>query len=258
MNQRTLTWTSLFKTRLGTYLHGEQSYHHAKFQIFLVSQNHKPLHFVTRICNLYNVHMESCNECKKVQLILIIFAGLGNIFNLLLSINAACNFLLYCVLSAKYRKTFKALFCERSRLSRLRRQETLALSLTRSTNSQRFNPNSSTFKKNANYCQTPRNLEVTIYVFNKEKYVNTYNLRMRRDFFSNSWCYRFGNSSPSSCVDVRIIWTEWFVKKELIEKHTLVYSIKTFKCAMCGQLLNELNNENVSFADSKFSWFTAI
>ncbi|GLV32264.1 Proctolin receptor [Carabus blaptoides fortunei] len=39
--------------------------------------------------------------------------GLGNIFNLLVSINAACNFLLYCALSRKYRRTFKILFCHR-------------------------------------------------------------------------------------------------------------------------------------------------
>lgn len=35
-----------------------------------------------------------------------ILLGLGNIFNLLVSINAACNFLLYTVLSDKYRKLF--------------------------------------------------------------------------------------------------------------------------------------------------------
>ncbi len=35
-----------------------------------------------------------------------ILRGLGNIFNLLVCINAACNFLLYTVLSDKYRQTF--------------------------------------------------------------------------------------------------------------------------------------------------------
>lgn len=103
------------------------------------------------------------------------FLALGNIFNMLITVNASCNFLLYCVLSAKYRSTFKSLFCER----RLKRQDTLALSLTRSTNSKRFNPNSAAFKRNASYTQTPRNLEVTIYFFNKGKYVNTYNLCMK-------------------------------------------------------------------------------
>lgn len=36
---------------------------------------------------------------------------LNNIFNLLISINAASNFILYCALSDKYRKTVKVLFC---------------------------------------------------------------------------------------------------------------------------------------------------
>lgn len=43
-----------------------------------------------------------CRCCEKV---------LNNIFNLLISINAASNFILYCVLSDKYRKTVKLIFC---------------------------------------------------------------------------------------------------------------------------------------------------
>ncbi|ODM93653.1 FMRFamide receptor, partial [Orchesella cincta] len=43
-----------------------------------------------------------------------ILLGLGNIFNLLVAINAACNFLLYTALSDKYRKYFCAFFfCQR-------------------------------------------------------------------------------------------------------------------------------------------------
>lgn len=36
---------------------------------------------------------------------------LGNIFNFLMSINAAGNFILYCLLSQKYRRTFLQIFC---------------------------------------------------------------------------------------------------------------------------------------------------
>lgn len=36
---------------------------------------------------------------------------LNNIFNLLITVNAASNFILYCLLSDKYRKTVKALLC---------------------------------------------------------------------------------------------------------------------------------------------------
>lgn len=43
-----------------------------------------------------------------------ILLGLGNIFNLLVAINASCNFLLYTALSDKYRKYFCAFFfCQR-------------------------------------------------------------------------------------------------------------------------------------------------
>jgi len=39
-----------------------------------------------------------------------ILHGLGNIFNFLVTINAACNFMLYCALSDKYRRTFLLTF----------------------------------------------------------------------------------------------------------------------------------------------------
>lgn len=40
-----------------------------------------------------------------------ILVSLGNIFNLLMSINSAGNFVLYCLLSQKYRRTFVNMFC---------------------------------------------------------------------------------------------------------------------------------------------------
>lgn len=40
-----------------------------------------------------------------------VLRALGNIFNCLVSVNAACNFLLYCALSDKYRRTFMRTFC---------------------------------------------------------------------------------------------------------------------------------------------------
>ncbi|XP_054707619.1 FMRFamide receptor-like [Uloborus diversus] len=42
---------------------------------------------------------------------LYLLHGLGNIFNFLMSINAAGNFVLYCLLSQKYRRTFIQIFC---------------------------------------------------------------------------------------------------------------------------------------------------
>lgn len=43
--------------------------------------------------------------------VFVFFAVLNNIFNLLITVNAASNFILYCLLSDKYRKTVKALLC---------------------------------------------------------------------------------------------------------------------------------------------------
>lgn len=40
-----------------------------------------------------------------------LITGLSNIFNFLMSINAAGNFVLYCLLSQKYRRTFVNMFC---------------------------------------------------------------------------------------------------------------------------------------------------
>jgi len=40
-----------------------------------------------------------------------VLRALGNIFNCLVSFNMACNFLLYCALSDKYRRTFLMTFC---------------------------------------------------------------------------------------------------------------------------------------------------
>lgn len=42
---------------------------------------------------------------------LYLLRGLGNIFNFLMSLNSAGNFVLYCLLSQKYRRTFVQIFC---------------------------------------------------------------------------------------------------------------------------------------------------
>lgn len=41
-----------------------------------------------------------------------LITGLNNIFNILMASNASCNFVLYCVLSEKYRRTFHKVFCK--------------------------------------------------------------------------------------------------------------------------------------------------
>lgn len=56
---------------------------------------------------IYNIFHEPDSVSNEYVLLL----GLGNIFNLLVSFNAACNFVLYCALSDKYRTTFMLTFC---------------------------------------------------------------------------------------------------------------------------------------------------
>ncbi|XP_018323381.1 uncharacterized protein LOC108735748 [Agrilus planipennis] len=84
--------------------------------------------------------------------------GLGNIFNFLITLNASCNFILYCVLSDKFRRTFKIVFCSRG----LSRQDTL-ITLTGGsrTASQRFHSQRNLIKRGTSEYvpRTPRNLE---------------------------------------------------------------------------------------------------
>lgn len=99
---------------------------------------------------------------------------LGNIFNLLVMVNAPCNFVLYCLLSKKFRSTFMKLFWDRRKAKQLE-TETILLSRMKSTKT--FNPyKHGLMKRNQSEYHTPRNLEVNIYFFNKGKYVNTYNV----------------------------------------------------------------------------------
>jgi Serpentine type 7TM GPCR chemoreceptor Srw len=56
---------------------------------------------------IYKIFQASGSDADEEALLL----GLGNIFNFLVTINAACNFLLYCALSDKYRRTFMLTFC---------------------------------------------------------------------------------------------------------------------------------------------------
>ena len=53
----------------------------------------------TLIYKIFHVTKMGSNEEAVLR-------ALGNIFNFLVSLNAACNFLLYCALSDKYRRTF--------------------------------------------------------------------------------------------------------------------------------------------------------
>ena len=58
------------------------------------------------IALIYHLFQEPSPNTVESNIIL----GLGNIFNFLVTINAACNFVLYCALSDKYRRTFLITF----------------------------------------------------------------------------------------------------------------------------------------------------
>ncbi|RZC43234.1 uncharacterized protein BDFB_008730, partial [Asbolus verrucosus] len=91
--------------------------------------------------NFYEAQDE---ETKNIHL------ALGNIFNFLVTVNASTNFIMYCVLSKKYRTTFKSLFCER----RKNRQDTLILTSTRT----RYSSYHNGLRRNISEYHTPRNL----------------------------------------------------------------------------------------------------
>jgi hypothetical protein len=56
----------------------------------------------TAITLIYNLFHQPPTNSVEENIVL----GLGNIFNFLVTINASCNFMLYCALSDKYRRTF--------------------------------------------------------------------------------------------------------------------------------------------------------
>jgi len=57
----------------------------------------------TLIYKIFHVAKFTSNEEAVLR-------ALGNIFNFLVSLNSACNFILYCALSEKYRRTFMLTF----------------------------------------------------------------------------------------------------------------------------------------------------
>lgn len=102
---------------------------------------------------------------------------MNNIYNLLLAVNAASNFILYCLLSDKYRKTVKALLCgtrpiRRNTLSssRFTSARTTSSFYSRSHNSGLFNM---TFRK-----KRPR------FSITKEEYANLQAETSKRGRFS--------------------------------------------------------------------------
>ncbi|XP_050307445.1 sex peptide receptor isoform X2 [Anthonomus grandis grandis] len=100
----------------------------------------------------YSFYPAKTRRQKNIQSIL------GNAFNSLLTVNASCNFLLYSIMSKKFRTTFKQLFFQRTK----KRQDTVQLSSLKSQNSQKFNPyRHGLTRASSEYATTPRNLETT-------------------------------------------------------------------------------------------------
>lgn len=104
------------------------------------------------------------------------FTVLGNVFNTLLAVNASCNFVLYSLMSKRFRSTFKEILFKRN--AKKGAQDVIQLSSMKKSNSQKFNPYYHGINRNHSEYRTPRNLEVNIYFFNKGKYVNTYRVKV--------------------------------------------------------------------------------
>lgn len=89
-----------------------------------------------KLFNSFNSYLSTVNLINPenifmIKLFLCIIA-INNVCNFLMTLNAACNFLLYCALSDKYRKTVKELFLGR----KMKRQNTMS-----STYFSRYNSN---------------------------------------------------------------------------------------------------------------------
>lgn len=108
---------------------------------------------------------------------LIYYPVLNNIFNLLLSINAASNFILYCALSDKYRKTVKVLFCGGQPM----RRNTMSYTSPRTTSSFYNRSNTSNIFSIPLYRQRGPRFSVS-----KEEYANLQAETAKRNRFSNT------------------------------------------------------------------------
>lgn len=138
------------------------------------------------------------------RIVILVF---NNIFNLLVTINAASNFILYCLLSDKYRKTVKQLFCG----VRTIRRNTLSSSRytsARTTSSYYSRSRNSTFF-NMPICKQrgPR------FSISKEEYANLQAETAKRNRFSISTLA--SHSRNNSIVSHQIFQITWKKKKEL-------------------------------------------
>ncbi|CAG9861534.1 unnamed protein product [Phyllotreta striolata] len=84
---------------------------------------------------------------------------LGNFCNFMVMLNAPCNFLIYCLLSRKFRVTFMKIFWDRRRGTQID-AETILLSSSKAKDSNKFNIyKHGLMKRNASEYRTPRDLE---------------------------------------------------------------------------------------------------
>ncbi|KAG5867916.1 hypothetical protein JTB14_022609 [Gonioctena quinquepunctata] len=106
-------------------------------------------------CHLIYSHFHRPKTRVEKNVMLI----LGNFFNMLVMSNAPLNFLIYCLLSKKFRSTFRKIFWTRRTNGSQIEAETILLSPTKGKD--RFNPYThGLIKRNASeYQRTPRNLE---------------------------------------------------------------------------------------------------
>ncbi|XP_056643266.1 uncharacterized protein LOC130449461 isoform X3 [Diorhabda sublineata] len=108
----------------------------------------------TAVHLIYYHFNEPVNERERnIRLIL------GNFCNFMVMMNAPCNFLIYCLLSKKFRVTFKKMFWEYRRGKQID-IDTVLLSSSKGRNSKKFNVyKHGVMKKMASEYRTPRNLE---------------------------------------------------------------------------------------------------
>ncbi|XP_076315577.1 thyrotropin-releasing hormone receptor-like [Tachypleus tridentatus] len=146
--------------------------------------------------------------------------GLGNIFNFLMAINSAGNFILYCLLSQQYRRTFLQIFfpCLKTRLARLHVnfQNTSYSNVNNNVSVSRM---TNSIREGTNFCSAgPYNLLRVGFQNSNYSNVNDKismsremsNVRVRINFWSKGQCGQrnihrlhcgFENRVPGSCFN---------------------------------------------------------
>lgn len=142
----------------------------------------------------------------------ISFSVLNNIFNLLVTFNAASNFILYCVLSDKYRKTVKKLFCGGQTMRRNTTMSSSRFTSGRTTTSSFYSrPRNSNLFNMPVFKQTAPRFSIS-----KDEYANLQAETAKRNRFSISTLTSPSRNNSIVSKNKEISFWHWNLRKKCI------------------------------------------